>query len=96
MQPPKRLRDLLWAPALLHTGPNCQHRDMGEVLIPVVYPGSARHEDENVRLGRVTVWAEDGDSELPFGQKILLVGGEEIPILEVREVTIAQANAAAS
>ena len=96
MQAPKRLRDLLWAPVLLQTGPDCKHRDMGEVLVPVVYSGSSRHEDENVRLGRATVWTESENTEVPCGQKILLVDGEEVPILEVRELTIAKADAAAS
>jgi len=96
MQPPKRLRDLLWAPVLLQTGPECKHRDLGEVLVPVIYPGSFRHEDENVRLGRATTWAEQDDSELPFGQKLLLVDGEEVPFLEIRELILAKAEAAAS
>src|SRR3954470_7105378 len=83
MQPPKRLRDLLWAPVLLHTGPECKHQNMGEVLVPVIYPGSSRHEDENVRLGRATAWGEQDGTELPFGQKLLLVDGEEVPFLEI-------------
>lgn len=95
MQPPKRLRDLLWAPVLLQTGPECKHQDLGEVFVPVIYPGSARHEDDNVRLGRATAWSEQDDIALPFGQKLLLVDGEEVPFLEVRELTIAKANAAA-
>lgn len=96
MQPPKRLRDLLWAPVLLQTGPECKHQDMGEVLVPVIYPASSHHEDETVRLGRATVWAEQDDAELPFGQKLLLIDGEEVPFLELRELTITKANAAAS
>ncbi|MBC8164496.1 MAG: tetratricopeptide repeat protein, partial [Bryobacteraceae bacterium] len=35
---PKRLRDLLWIPALVQTGPEFQDRELGEVLIPVNYP----------------------------------------------------------
>lgn len=92
MQPPKRLRDLLWAPVLLQTGPECKHQDLGEVFVPVIYPGSARQEDENVRLGRATTWAEQDDMALPFGQKLLLVDGEEIPFLELRELTISQVS----
>jgi type VI secretion system protein ImpE len=42
----------------------------------------------------VTEWKRDenGD-EVPFGQKMLLVNGEEVPILELRDlqVTVAQA-----
>lgn len=96
MQPPKRLRDLLWAPVLLQTGPECKHQNMGEVFVPVIYAGSSRHEDENVRLGRATAWAEQDDAEVPFGQKLLLVDGEEVPFLEMRELIIAKADAAAS
>lgn len=92
MQAPKRLRDLLWAPVLLQTGPECKHQDMGEVLVPVIYPGSSRHEDENVRLGRATTWEEQDDAELPFGQKLFLVDGEEVPFLEVRELTFANVS----
>ena len=32
MQPPRRLRDLLWAPALVRTGPAFKDRELGEVL----------------------------------------------------------------
>ena len=47
-----------------------------------------------MRLGRVTEWeALDDDSEAPIGQKLLLVDDEEFPILEVRELTIAQTPA---
>lgn len=96
MQAPKRLRDLLWAPVLLQTGPECKHQDLGEVFVPVIYPGSSRHEDENVRLGRATAWVEQDDVELPVGQKLLIVDGEEVPFLELRELIFAKANAAAS
>jgi type VI secretion system protein ImpE len=42
-----------------------------------------------VRLGRSTVWEEEADGEaLPFGQKMLLVDGEEFPLLEVRTLEI--------
>jgi type VI secretion system protein ImpE len=89
IQAPKRLRDLLWVPAQVRTGPAFQGRELGEVLIPVLSPLSWRNENEEVRLGRLTVWGEDenGD-EVPFGQKLLMVDGEEIPLLEVRSLTI--------
>jgi type VI secretion system protein ImpE len=45
-----------------------------------------------VRLGRVTQWQVlDDDVEAPIGQKLLLVDGEEFPILELRELTITSA-----
>ena len=86
MQPPKRLRDLLWAPATVETGPAFGGSPLGEVLLPVLSPASHSHSDDGVRLGRVTVW----ESDIPYGQKLLAVDGEEIPLLELRKLEIAQ------
>jgi type VI secretion system protein ImpE len=95
IQAPKRLRDLLWIPAKVRTGPAFQGTELGEILIPVLSPLSWRHEDEEVRLGRLTVWGEDENrNEVPFGQKLLLVDGKEIPLLEVRSLTITASPAA--
>ncbi|MBI4877703.1 MAG: virulence protein SciE type [Acidobacteria bacterium] len=94
MQPPKRLRDMLWAPALVRTGPAFKMTDLGEVLLPVLCPFSSRHADDSVRLGRATVWEEVEDQAVPFGQKILLADDEEIPFLEVRKIEFAQAQSA--
>lgn len=90
MLPPKRLRDLLWAPALVRTAESCSGMELGEVLIPAIAPLTWRHADGAVRLGRVTMWEPlDDDAEAPIGQKLLLVDGEEFPILELRQLTIA-------
>lgn len=96
MQPPKRLRDLLWAPVLVRTGPGFKDKELGEVLVPVLSPFSFKHEEDEVRLGRASVCesGEDG-AELPFGQKMLVVDGEEFPILELRRVEFTAAAAAA-
>jgi type VI secretion system protein ImpE len=95
IQPPQRLRDLLWTPALLHTGPAFKGTELGEVLLPALSPLSFQHQDEAVRLGRTTVWErqENGDA-IPFGQKMLLLDGEELPILELRRLDIAATVAA--
>jgi type VI secretion system protein ImpE len=89
MEPPKRLRDLVWAPATIHTTTGFEGGDLGEVLLPVLSPFSSSHADDAVRLGRITVWeaAEDG-AEIPFGQKMLLADNEEIPLLELRKLEI--------
>ena len=88
MGKPERLRDTLWAPALVQTAPSFKGMDLGEVLIPAIYPFSWKHPDEAVWLGRVTDWTVDDEGrEYPSGQKILLVDGEEIPFLEVRSLT---------
>ena len=91
MEAPKRLRDLLWVPATIHTGESFQGSDLGEVLLPVLSPFSCKHADNDVRLGRMTVWEETPDGrEIPFGQKMLLVDGEEIPLLELRRLEFTQ------
>jgi type VI secretion system protein ImpE len=91
MQAPKRLRDLLWAPATIHTGPAFQGSELGQVLLPVLSPFSWKHSEDAVRLGRVTVWeAAPGGGEIPLGQKMLLVDGEEVPLLELRKLEIRQ------
>jgi type VI secretion system protein ImpE len=94
-EPPKRLRDLIWIPAILQTGPKCKGLDLGEVLLPALTPLVSKHPQNSVRLGRETVWEEAGGETLPAGQKLLLVDGEEIPILEVRNLLFAASSAAA-
>jgi type VI secretion system protein ImpE len=88
MGPPQRLRDTLWAPALVQTAPSFKGMDLGEVLIPAIYPFSWKQPDEQIWLGRVTEFLEDeGGGESPVGQKMFLVDGEEFPFLEVRSLT---------
>lgn len=90
IEPPKRLRDLIWAPARVKAGPKFQDFEFGEVLIPVLYPLSWQHPEWEVRLGRSTEWVarEDG-TEVLMGQKLIQIDDELVPILEVRELEIA-------
>ncbi len=94
IQQPKRLRDLLWAPALVHTAPTFQDKELGEVILPILSPFSFTNQDDQVRLGRSTVWEEGEGGEIPYGQKMLLVDGEEVPILDIRKLEFTQAAAA--
>ena len=82
MEAPRRLRDALWAPAMVRTAPSFKEMELGEVLIPVLYPGSWSSANPDIRLGRVTEWIDD----LPVGQKILRLDDEEVPLLEVRDL----------
>jgi type VI secretion system protein ImpE len=94
MQPPKFLRDTLWATATVQTGPTFKGQDFGEVLIPIVSPFSWRHESDDVKLGRVTDWKQEGDQLIPFGQKLLLLDDEEaIAMLDLRELKFAETAA---
>ena len=86
IQAPQKLRDLLWIPALVRTGPAFRGTELGEVLLPVLTPFSFQHADGNVRLGRATEWQEVDGQAVPFGQRLLSVDGEDIPILEIRKV----------
>lgn len=86
---PRRLRDLLWLPAHLTTGPELRDLELGEVLLPVVTPLAYRHDDPLVRLGRSTDVVTDGDGEAwPEGAKVLLVDGEPLPLVDLRELVI--------
>ncbi len=96
MGPPQKLRDLLWAPAKILTAQGFKGQDLGEVLIPVLAPRSGESDDPAVRLGRATEWVRWADgTEAPLGQKLFLVDGEEVPILELRELVITPAATAA-
>jgi len=91
---PQRLRDTLWSPAMVETSPLLHDGRLGEVLLPVLYPFSWKSPRETVWLGRETVWTDEDAGERPLGQRMLLVDGEEIPLLEVRELDIAMTQAA--
>jgi type VI secretion system protein ImpE len=95
--PPRNLRDTLWAPALVRTGRSFGGHELGEVLLPATYAFSWRHPDEPVWLGRMTGWMADEESnEYPMGQKLLVVDGEEVPLLEVRRLDFQAGDAAAT
>lgn len=95
MQAPSRLRDLLWTPAIVRTGPAFKGKELGEVLVPALSPLSWKHSDDQIRLGRATDWQDDGTGNaVPVGQKMFAVDDDEIPILEIRKVEFAAAQAA--
>jgi type VI secretion system protein ImpE len=94
MEPPRLLRDLVWATATVATGPSFQGRELGEVIVPVLYPHSFQHARDEVKLGRATEWEDTPDGLVPFGLKMLLVDGEElVPYLEIRQLQFASAEA---
>jgi type VI secretion system protein ImpE len=88
IEAPTQLTDTLWAQGFVTVRKSRERAsDIGEALLPVVYPFSFRHPDQAVWLGRSTVWGRDENgTEFPIGQRILLVDGEEIPFLEVRTI----------
>lgn len=89
IEPPKRLRDLLWIPAIVRTGPEFKGQELGEVLLPAMAPLSYDDADDNVRLGRATEWREREDGEhVPVGQRMILADDEDTPYLEIRSLEI--------
>jgi type VI secretion system protein ImpE len=97
LEAPKRLRDLLWSPATLRTSEDFRGQELGELLLPALAPLSFASSDDEIRLGRATDWVEleDGDFA-PIGQKMLLVDGEQVPLLSIRDLEIHQAGKAAT
>ncbi|HET9319706.1 MAG TPA: type VI secretion system accessory protein TagJ [Bryobacteraceae bacterium] len=92
---PTRLRDLLWATAIVRTGPAFKGKELGEVLLPVLAPLSWKHPDDQVRLGHATEWQDVGEGKVvPVGQKMFAVDEDEIPILDIRNLEFAAAQAA--
>lgn len=79
---PQTLLDLLWTSAqvtmLGGLTLNC--------FLPVLYPNSFQHEDERLKLGRLTDWTDLGSGlHQAFGQHVYQVGDDDVGILEIRE-----------
>ncbi|MGI9034803.1 MAG: type VI secretion system accessory protein TagJ [Pyrinomonadaceae bacterium] len=86
---PKSLRDLFWIQAKLETlnGAN------GEALVPSLYANSHRSNNDQIRLGRMTDWHDAGaDIFIGEGLKNFWAGGTDLPVLEVKEIKMIQAE----
>ncbi len=81
--PPKKLRDLIWPGARI----TADDGTSGDVFLFALYPGSAAHADDLVKLGRMTDWKTLSD-ELQAGQGLrsYLVDEEEISLFELGPV----------
>jgi type VI secretion system protein ImpE len=88
LAPPERPRDLLWAPVRLVLDDGTRHRG----YVPALYGGSHEHPDDRVKLGRMTDWVADGAGPTRGrGQRLLLVGDDDLPLLELRRLELAPA-----
>ncbi|HEY3848569.1 MAG TPA: type VI secretion system accessory protein TagJ [Acetobacteraceae bacterium] len=90
LHPPKRPRDLLWRRASMSVdqGPD------GDVYIPVVYAGDDTMTEAQ-RLGRETDWQEaEGGPVRGIGQRVFLVGEEDVAIMELGALTFTLAGGA--
>jgi type VI secretion system protein ImpE len=97
MEAPKRLRDLIWISAVLRTSEEFRGEELGEILLPALTPLAFENAEDEIRLGRATDWIETADGDyIPVGQKMLVLDGEQVPLLSIRELEIQQAGKAAS
>ena len=81
---PATFLDLLWISAQVTT------RDAMVVncFLPALYPESFGHDDDRIKLGRMTDWRPLGDSLFKgFGQHVFQAGDGEIGILEICEAS---------
>ena len=79
---PTTLFDLLWIKALVTT-----HEGLTlNCYLPVLYPESFLHQDDRVKLGRMTDWIPlGGPFSKGMGQHVFEIGRDEMSILEIRE-----------
>ncbi len=90
---PTHPRDLFWRRAymIVRDGPDA------EVYLPALYAGSASDPDDQIRLGRATEWR--GEAGMPvrgFGQRLFLVGENDVSILELKKLTFDGATSEAA
>jgi len=83
VSPPKTFVDLLWISAHIVT---CDELTLN-CYIPVLYQNSSSHDDDRVKLGRMTDWTHLGGAfSRGHGQRVFDIGEEEVAVLEVRDV----------
>ncbi|MCS6873743.1 MAG: hypothetical protein N2Z23_01350 [Pyrinomonadaceae bacterium] len=81
--PLKSLRDVFWRQAKIET----LNGTSGEVFVPAMYSDSWNSEDNNVKLGRATVWQDAGDEVcIGKGQRVFFVDEDIKPILEIEKI----------
>ena len=89
---PSTALDTLWRPAKLEDAQG----EVADVHLPVLYAPSYRHENEALRLGRMTDWNERGELYTGVGQHVFLVvrDGEryEESLLDFRSLELDQAG----
>jgi type VI secretion system protein ImpE len=91
MNPPKSPRDLLWSPVWMQV----REGAAGHAWLPIRYPDSHDHQDELVKLGRVTEWiGVEGGPVRGAGMHTFRVGDEFKGLLEWRQMDLLVANSA--
>jgi type VI secretion system protein ImpE len=88
---PKPLRDMIWASARVLSGGGV----VGDVLVPVLYPGTSQHANDSVRLGRMTEWQTTGEALVrPVGLRVFLVDDQDHAFFELGSVEFGEPGSA--
>ena len=86
---PEDLRDFVWAPAQFFL----QNGGQTVGFIPTRYSGAEAAEDDLIRLARRTEWDELAEGVYAgLGQRMLITDRDEYPLLEIRELVLANAD----
>lgn len=81
--PPKSPRDLLWAPVRM----DIRNGPTGDAFIPVLYPGSHEHNDDQIKLGRITDWSAPTTGPVRGqGLRMFLFGDDAVSVLELQQL----------
>jgi type VI secretion system protein ImpE len=93
LEPPEDLRDVVWMPARLEF----ENGGASVALIPTRYAGSQSSPDGLIALARKTEWEEIGpDAHRGLGQRIIATDVDEVPLMEVRTITLTGVTEAAT
>jgi type VI secretion system protein ImpE len=93
LEPPEDLRDVVWMPARLEF----ENGGAQVALIPTRYVGSQSSGDGLIVLARKTEWEEIGpDAHCGLGQRIIATDTDEVPLMEVRTITLTAVTEAAT
>jgi type VI secretion system protein ImpE len=85
LQPPTRIRDLVWRHAELHLADG----RTTAVFVPMLYPATYRETNDALRLGRATEWKEPTTGLVQgVGQRMWLVGDDVRPLVDIKVLTI--------
>jgi type VI secretion system protein ImpE len=84
IDPPADLRDIVWMPAHLEL----ENGGESVALLPTRYVGSDRSDDGLIALARKTTWQAHHDAHHGLGQRILATDADELPLMDVRAITI--------
>lgn len=93
VEPPQDLRDVVWTVALLTINEGGQW----PILIYSRYPGSEASTEAEIALARRTEWRSlGGDHAAGLGQRLFAYGDEDMPVLDLRNLSFDRAEGAAA